>query len=212
MKKATLLFLFVLQLSYSQGTQGAIYAGIDIAASAPELFATRSLVQTQREMITYTSIIAAEIITISQIDAAILESQTELQTFLGDLSAILHISITVNNIIQLQDAIIELSQESPQFIPLATRTQLKILSDAGYLMADLYIHSKESETNLLDNKARIDIINSTQDGLDALLQVSAKLYAFLSNPTIDINAEIEALNITQIITETQNETQTIIND
>lgn len=215
--KTSFLVLFYFLASHciraQYGIEGAIYAAFDVGITWEEMGHLKDIADTQDKIVIYSAIIAAESLAIVAIDERILNSQTELKPAVEELKSIIHISRTAEKLIDYQTNIMNIVQETPLLIGLATKSQFKILSDAGYIMADLYIYTKEDKSNLMSNKNRIDIINATQVGLDELTNRSLKLYQFLDMARkTNFDVQVDALDISGIMEEMDQQIITIIND
>ena len=91
------------------------------------------------------------------------------------MSSMIRVGLTATQLVELQGEIIDIAQEVPAFLPFITESMLVLIADSGIIVNDLGIAIRENETSLMDNKARIDIINASQDGLDYLVSKSLEI-------------------------------------
>lgn len=209
-----LLLLTLIKTSAQYGVEGAIYAALMTGITVPEMNQLKKISKAQDELVTYSAIIAIETTAIVEIEEKILEAETEVRPIIQDLQTTLGLARTSENIVRIQDRIVALVSNTPELIPLAAQSQYHILRDAAYIMNDVLVATRESETNLLDNKDRIDILNSTQEGLALLETKSLKLLTFLEGAVATDFGDVPDVlfDYSSAIEEQLEETENVINE
>lgn len=174
------LYFFILFANFynvkaQYGQEGAVLVGLEIGIRSFELAYLNEIAEAQDDIVILHGLIAATTADIVRIEQIKLDSESDLQPWVNDMSSMIRVGLTATQLVELQGEIIDIAQEVPAFLPFITESMLVLIADSGIIVNDLGIAIRENETSLMDNKARIDIINASQDGLDYLVSKSLEI-------------------------------------
>lgn len=177
MRKAILiLFLLLVNQAQSQyGQEGAILAAAEAVIRAVELDQLNKIADAQDKIIVYHAAIAVTTADIVRIEQEILNSQSNLKPWIQGLNSVIRVGRSAEYLTKVLTEISNILQEQPALLPLLTEPMIQIIADGAIIIADYAIAFKQSSTNLLNNQARIEVVNVAQDGLDYLILKSQKL-------------------------------------
>lgn len=187
MKKYILhLVLLISVLSHSQyGADGAVIA-IGIGTThALEQEQLDKIESDQEKILLASAIIALETAALVKIEKKLLDSYSE-TTLIEKAKLILKISNYTKDLVIWQERAYEIAQRVPISMPLYISEQARILSESTAIINDLVLATKKGNSNLLQNKSRLDIILLTLSQIEALRKDSYDLYGKLKT--------IESLN------------------
>lgn len=177
-----IISLFAINGTYAQyGQEGAILAASEGVIRALELDQLDNIAKAQERIVILHGLIAVTTADIVRIEQIKLDSETALQPWVNNLSSVVRIGLTATQLVELQGEILQLAQDVPEMLPFITESLALLIGDSVIIVQDFQIALKEGSSNLLDNKARMDIINASQDGLDYLVEKSLSLLILMES-------------------------------
>lgn len=168
-----ILTLFLFNTANAQyGQEGAAVAVAEFGARIIEMDQLKKIANAQDDIVILHGLIAATTADIVRIEQIKLDSESNLQPWVNNLTSYVRIGLTAAQLVELQDLIIQVTLDAPEFMPFIMEAMAVLIADSLIIMQDFSVTVRENATSLMDNRARIDIINATQDGLDYLVQKS----------------------------------------
>lgn len=192
------LFMMVSIFSaYAQyGADGAVVLGGIISTSTLEQGHLDDIESDQERILISSAVIALETAALAAVEKKLIDGLSEVDNIISEAKIILKIYRYSEDIVAWQEKTFEVVKEKPELLSIATEQEIKLIREVAYLMNDLIIATKKSETNLLNNKNRLDIMNMILGEILELRDSAQKFYYLLKGASyMDILAQLGIHNI-----------------
>lgn len=183
--------------TYAQyGADGAVILGGIVSTSIAEQGYLDDIESDQEKILISSAVIALETAALATIEKKLIDGLTEVENVISDAKIVLKIYGYSKDIIGWQEKTYEVVKDKPELLSIATKQEIKLIREVAYLLNDLIIATKKSETNLLNNKNRLDIMNMVLGEMLELRDQSKKIYYLLNGASFnDILIEFGVSNI-----------------
>lgn len=183
--------------TYAQyGADGAVVLGGIVSTSILEQGYLDDIESDQEKILISSAVIALETAALAAIEKKLIDGLSEVESLISDAKIVLKIYGYSKDIIGWQEKTYEVVKDNPELLPIATKREIKLIREVAYLLNDLIIATKKSETNLLSNKNRLDIMNMVLGEMLELRDQSKKIYYLLKGASFnDILKELGTNNI-----------------
>ena len=184
----TILSILIFSLSFfsygQYGADGAVVAGGILTTSALEQGFLDDIESDQDKILISAAITAIEIAALTTVENKLLKSLTSVKSIVNDAQVLLRISRASQDIIQWQDKTYQIAEDHPELIPLIAQHEIKLIREVTYLMKDLLIATTESNTNLLNNKERIDVMKLVLSEIEEVRDKAYEMYTLIQTSTL----------------------------
>ncbi|RLD86657.1 MAG: hypothetical protein DRJ07_00225 [Bacteroidetes bacterium] len=194
------MFLFMivnLFSAYAQyGADGAVVLGGIISTAILEQGHLDDIESDQERILISSAVIALETAALAAVEKKLLDGLSEVDDIINSAKIILKIYKYTEDIFAWQEKTFEVVKEKPELLSIATEQEIKLIREVAYLMNDLIIATKKSETNLLNNKNRLDIMRMVLSEILELRDSAQKFYYLLKGASyMDILAQLGINNL-----------------
>lgn len=195
-----IIFLFLIPIflsAYAQyGADGAIVLGGVISTSIIEQGYLDDIESDQERILISSAVIALESSALAAVEKKLIDGISEVDQVISEAKIILKIYRYAEDIFAWQEKTFEIVKENPELISIATQHEIKLIREVAYLMNDLIIAIKESETNLLNNKNRLDIMSLVSNEILELRDSAQRFYYLLKGASyMDILEQLGINNV-----------------
>ncbi len=183
--------------TYAQyGADGAVVLGGIVSTSILEQGYLDDIESDQEKILISSAVIALETAALAAIEKKLIDGLSEVESLISDAKIVLKIYGYSKDIIGWQEKTYEVVKDNPELLAIATKREIKLIREVAYLLNDLIIATKKSETNLLSNKNRLDIMNMVLGEMLELRDQSKKIYYLLKGASFnDILEQLVVNNI-----------------
>lgn len=183
--------------AYAQyGADGAVVLGGIISTAILEQGHLDDIESDQERILISSAVIALETAALAAVEKKLLDGLSEVDDIINSAKIILKIYKYTEDIFAWQEKTFEVVKEKPELLSIATEQEIKLIREVAYLMNDLIIATKKSETNLLNNKNRLDIMHMVLSEILELRDSAQKFYYLLKGASyMDILAQLEINNL-----------------
>ena len=183
--------------AYAQyGADGAVVLGGIISTAILEQGHLDDIESDQERILISSAVIALETAALAAVEKKLLDGLSEVDDIVNSAKIILKIYKYTEDIFAWQEKTFEVVKEKPELLSIATEQEIKLIREVAYLMNDLIIATKKSETNLLNNKNRLDIMRMVLSEILELRDSAQKFYYLLKGASyMDILAQLGINNL-----------------
>lgn len=183
--------------TYAQyGADGAVVLGGIISTSILEQGYLDDIESDQQRILISSAVIALEEAALATVEKKLIDGLSEVDNIISDAKIILKIYRYSEDIFAWQEKTFEVVKEKPELLSIAIQQEIKLIREVAYLMNDLIIATKESETNLLNSKNRLDVMSMILSEMLELRDSAQKFYYLLKGASyMDILAQLGINNI-----------------
>lgn len=183
--------------AYAQyGADGAVVLGGIISTAILEQGHLDDIESDQERILISSAVIALETAALAAVEKKLLDGLSEVDDIINSAKIILKIYKYTEDIFAWQEKTFEVVKEKPELLSIATEQEIKLIREVAYLMNDLIIATKKSETNLLNNKNRLDIMHMVLSEILELRDSAQKFYYLLKGASyMDILAQLGINNL-----------------
>ncbi len=183
--------------AYAQyGADGAVVLGGIISTAILEQGHLDDIESDQERILISSAVIALETAALAAVEKKLLDGLSEVDDIINSAKIILKIYKYTEDIFAWQEKTFEVVKEKPELLSIATEQEIKLIREVAYLMNDLIIATKKSETNLLNNKNRLDIMRMVLSEILELRDSAQKFYYLLKGASyMDILAQLGINNL-----------------
>lgn len=195
-----MIFLFTMITFFSvhsqYGADGAVVLGGIISTSIIEQGYLDDIESDQQRILISSAVIALEEAALATVEKKLIDGLSEVDNIISDAKIILKIYRYSEDIFAWQEKTFEVVKEKPELLSIAIQQEIKLIREVAYLMNDLIIATKESETNLLNSKNRLDVMRMILSEMLELRDSAQKFYYLLKGASyMDILAQLGINNI-----------------
>lgn len=183
--------------AYAQyGADGAVVLGGIISTAILEQGHLDDIESDQERILISSAVIALETAALAAVEKKLLDGLSEVDDIINSAKIILKIYKYTEDIFAWQEKTFEVVKEKPELLSIATEQEIKLIREVAYLLNDLIIATKKSETNLLNNKNRLDIMRMVLSEILELRDSAQKFYYLLKGASyMDILAQLGINNL-----------------
>lgn len=183
--------------AYAQyGADGAVVLGGIISTAILEQGHLDDIESDQERILISSAVIALETAALAAVEKKLLDGLSEVDDIINSAKIILKIYKYTEDIFAWQEKTFEVVKKKPELLSIATEQEIKLIREVAYLMNDLIIATKKSETNLLNNKNRLDIMRMVLSEILELRDSAQKFYYLLKGASyMDILAQLGINNL-----------------
>jgi len=183
--------------AYAQyGADGAVVLGGIISTAILEQGHLDDIESDQERILISSAVIALETAALAAVEKKLLDGLSEVDDIINSAKIILKIYKYTEDIFAWQEKTFEVVKEKPELLSIATEQEIKLIREVAYLMNDLIIATKKSETNLLNNKNRLDIMRMVLSEILELRDSAQRFYYLLKGASnMDILEQLEINNV-----------------
>ena len=183
--------------AYAQyGADGAVVLGGIISTAILEQGHLDDIESDQERILISSAVIALETAALAAVEKKLLDGLSEVDDIVNSAKIILKIYKYTEDIFAWQEKTFEVVKEKPELLSIATEQEIKLIREVAYLLNDLIIATKKSETNLLNNKNRLDIMRMVLSEILELRDSAQKFYYLLKGASyMDILAQLGINNL-----------------
>lgn len=183
--------------AYAQyGADGAVVLGGIISTAILEQGHLDDIESDQERILISSAVIALETAALAAVEKKLLDGLSEVDDIINSAKIILKIYKYTEDIFAWQEKTFEVVKEKPELLSIATEQEIKLIREVAYLLNDLIIATKKSETNLLNNKNRLDIMHMVLSEILELRDSAQKFYYLLKGASyMDILAQLGINNL-----------------
>lgn len=183
--------------AYAQyGADGAVVLGGIISTAILEQGHLDDIESDQERILISSAVIALETAALAAVEKKLLDGLSEVDDIISSAKIILKIYKYTEDIFAWQEKTFEVVKEKPELLSIATEQEINLIREVAYLLNDLIIATKKSETNLLNNKNRLDIMHMVLSEILELRDSAQKFYYLLKGASyMDILAQLGINNL-----------------
>lgn len=197
MKRIFFLITGLLTITFGSaqyGQEGAILAASEALIRAIEIDQLDKIAKAQDEITLYHLAIAATSAEIVIIEQQLLDAQGDVRPWIQNLSSVYTIVETAKTLEESFSNILDKASSNDKLMAMIAIPIASLIVDTAAVVDDYRIAFKNSDTNLLNNQQRIEILLSAQERLDFILAKTGEV----NQAT---NAILTLLNLSEVTPE-----------